>query len=262
MSHGRVRSSTFARLAQLAVPHVWGGGTSVPPRSQTTRDRHDVQTCPHPPSHTPARGGKRRTRSSFAPQRPGGSRARARRVGGAWASARSVARVRAARLGRPPAPHPRQRPGAHCGRNFEIAIFLSSPMLLVRGGTGEVEWRSDSLGKMLYGRARGSAGACVGEGAGGRARGRGRAARRRRPCPRATLEPSGPRGITSDRERPVRSTSPTCELGAGPAWGWAQGEVRADQGNRTELPGSGTPSSAVWLGVVHDQQRAPYDVGS
>ena len=43
-------------------------------------------------------------------------------------------------------------------------------MLLVRGGTGEVEWRSDSLGKMLYGRARGSAGARVGEGAGGRAR--------------------------------------------------------------------------------------------
>ena len=127
-------------------------------------------------------------------------------------------------------------------------------MLLVRGGTGEVEWRSDSVGKMLYGRARGSAGACVGEGAGGRARRRGRAGRRRRPCPRATLEPSGPRGIASDQERPVRRTSPTCELGTGPVWARGQGEVRADQGNRTELPGSGTPSSAVWLGVVHDHQ--------
>ena len=223
MSHGRVRSSTFARLAQLAVPHVWGGGTSVPPRSQTTRDRHNVQTCPQTPTHTPARGETRRTRSAFAPQRPGGSVARARRVRGAWASARSVARVRAARLGRPPAPHPRQRPGARRGRNFEIAIFLSSPMLLVRGGTGEVEWRSDSIGKMLYGRARGSAGACVGEGAGGRARRRGRAGRRRRPCPRATLEPSGPRGVASDRGRPVRPTSPTCDLGAGRCGGGRRG---------------------------------------
>ena len=38
--------------------------------------------------------------------------------------------------------------------------------------------------------------------------------------------------------------------------------VRADQGELTKLPEIAAFSSAVWLGVVHDQQRAPYDVGS
>jgi len=38
--------------------------------------------------------------------------------------------------------------------------------------------------------------------------------------------------------------------------------VRADQGELTKLPGIATFSSLVSLGVVHDQQRAPYDVGS
>ena len=38
--------------------------------------------------------------------------------------------------------------------------------------------------------------------------------------------------------------------------------VRADQGELTKLPGIATPCSLVPLGVVHDQQRAPYDVGS
>jgi hypothetical protein len=38
--------------------------------------------------------------------------------------------------------------------------------------------------------------------------------------------------------------------------------VRADQGELTKLPGIATLSSVVPLGVVHDQQRAPYDVGS
>ena len=38
--------------------------------------------------------------------------------------------------------------------------------------------------------------------------------------------------------------------------------VRADQDELTKLPGIAAFSSVVWLGVVHDQQRAPYDVGS
>ena len=38
--------------------------------------------------------------------------------------------------------------------------------------------------------------------------------------------------------------------------------VRADQGELTKLPGIATISSTVWLEVVHDQQRDPYDVGS
>ena len=38
--------------------------------------------------------------------------------------------------------------------------------------------------------------------------------------------------------------------------------MRADQGELTKLPGIVTFSSLVSLGVVHDQQRAPYDVGS
>ena len=223
MSHGSVRSSTFARLAQLAVPHVWGGGTSVSPRSQTTRDRHDVQTCHHPTPHTPARGGTRRTRSSFAPQPPGGSRTRAQRVRCAWA--RAQRRTRARRPPRPPPlclTHGRGR-GARRGRNFEIAIFLSSPMLLVRGGTGEVEWRSDSLGKMLYGRARGSAGACVGEGAGGaraRAQAGGGAAQ--------TLPTHHPRAQRNPRghQRPIAarpSRSGDLQLGCGGVGLWAQG---------------------------------------
>ena len=37
--------------------------------------------------------------------------------------------------------------------------------------------------------------------------------------------------------------------------------VRADRGELTKLPGIATFSSLVSLGVVHDQQRAPYDVG-
>ena len=37
--------------------------------------------------------------------------------------------------------------------------------------------------------------------------------------------------------------------------------VRVDQGELTKLPGIATFSSLVSLGVVHDQQRAPYDVG-
>ena len=38
--------------------------------------------------------------------------------------------------------------------------------------------------------------------------------------------------------------------------------VRADEGELTKLPGIATISSTVWLEVVHDQQRDPYDVGS
>ena len=37
--------------------------------------------------------------------------------------------------------------------------------------------------------------------------------------------------------------------------------VRADQGELTKLPRIAAFSSAMWLGVVHDQQQAPYDVG-
>ena len=32
--------------------------------------------------------------------------------------------------------------------------------------------------------------------------------------------------------------------------------VRADRGELTKLPGNAAFSSAMWLGVVHDQQRA------
>ena len=42
--------------------------------------------------------------------------------------------------------------------------------------------------------------------------------------------------------------------------GWWVG--RADQGELTKLPGIATFSSLVSLGVVHDQQRAPYDPGT
>ena len=40
------------------------------------------------------------------------------------------------------------------------------------------------------------------------------------------------------------------------------GPISINQGELTKLPGIAAFSSAVWLGVVHDQQRAPYDVGS
>ena len=81
-------------------------------------------------------------------------------------------------------------------------------MLLVRGGTGEVEWRSDSLGKMLYGRARGSAGACVGVRAPGGARagagGRGGGADLAHAPPSSPVDPEASPATESDQSVPPR----------------------------------------------------------
>ena len=43
--------------------------------------------------------------------------------------------------------------------------------------------------------------------------------------------------------------------------GGARRWVRVGQGQKMKLPGNAPIMSGVWMGVAHDQERAPYDVG-
>ena len=69
-------------------------------------------------------------------------------------------------------------------------------------------------------------------------------------------------GLTSARAKPAHTRHAS---GLGTRRNhlrWREWVVRADQGKLTKLPGIATFSSLVSLGVVHDQQRAPYDPGT
>ena len=100
-------------------------------------------------------------------------------------------------------------------------------MLLVRGGTGEVEWRSDSVGKMLYGRARGSAGACVGVRAPGGARagagGRGGGADLAHAPPSNPVDPEASPATESDQSVPPRPPATWVPAGVGVGAGGGEG---------------------------------------
>ena len=159
--------------------------------------------------------------------------------------------------------------GAHAGDGFIVGgscsradAALGSALLVVKSGGKEVshiEKNSDVSAR----RARGLANASESQESRLCRRRTRLPEPRRRPARLPSLAPGCVgHGLTSARAKPADTR---CARGLGtrqnhPRWRWWV--VRADQGELTKLPGIATFSSLVSLGVVHDQQRASYDVGS